>query len=158
MLASEHISLIYPLKNPEQIHIGIVYTQWNARLIDMMYYDAMQTFQKYGINESHIHAIQVPGAVEITYGARLLAEKKTPSLSGILTLGCIIKGETPHFDYVAMSVTQGITQLNLMYPIPFVFGVLTTLNYQQALERCAIKGKEAAISLLNTIGLSQDIK
>lgn len=72
-------------------------------------------------------------------------------------MGCVIKGDTPHFDFVAMSVTQGITQLNINYPIPFVFGVLTTNNYQQALERAAVKGKEFAISLLNMIGLSQQL-
>ncbi|GAB4447481.1 MAG: 6,7-dimethyl-8-ribityllumazine synthase [Bacteroidia bacterium] len=157
MLTSENISLLYSLKNPEIIKVGIVYTQWNARLVDMMYYDAVSTFQQYGIQEKNIISVKVPGAIEISFAAKQLAEKKTLNLSGILAIGTIVKGETPHFDYVAMSVTQGITQLNLQYPIPFVFGVLTTNNYQQALERANIKGKEFAISLLNMIGLSQQL-
>lgn len=155
MLASDVISLIYPLKSYEDIHIGIVYTQWNGRLTDMMYYDAVSTLRQAGIPEKNIQSVRVPGAVEITFAAKKLAEKK--NLSGVLALGCVIKGDTPHFDYVSLSVTQGITQLNLLYPIPFVFGVLTTNTYQQALERAAVKGKETALTLLDMIGLSQQL-
>jgi len=157
MLTSENIDLLYPLKNKENIRIGIVYTQWNARLTDMMYFDAVNTLKQAGILEKNIESWRVPGAVEIPFAAKKLAEKKSPSFDGILNIGCIIKGDTPHFDYVSMSVTQGITQLNLMYPIPFVFGILTTNNFQQALERSSVKGREFAITLLNMIALSQQI-
>jgi len=156
MISHDVISLLYPIKNESDIKIGVVYTQWNGRLIEMMYYDAISTFKQYGIKENNIRSVQVPGAVEIPFAAKQLAETNT--FSGILTLGCIIKGDTPHFEYVSMSVTQGVTQLNLTYNIPFIFGVLTTNNYQQALERSGIKGKEFAISLLNMIGLSQQLK
>ncbi|MCX7728119.1 MAG: 6,7-dimethyl-8-ribityllumazine synthase [Bacteroidia bacterium] len=155
MLTSHTIQNIYPLKDLDNVKVGIVHTQWNERLVDMMYFDAVSTFQQLGIKEKNIQSIKVPGAIEITYAAKKLAEKN--NLSGILTLGCIIKGDTPHFDYVAMSVTQGITQLNIIHTIPFVFGILTTNNYQQALERASVKGKEAAITLINMIGLSQQI-
>jgi 6,7-dimethyl-8-ribityllumazine synthase len=157
MLTSENIDLLYPLKNTENIRIGIVYTQWNARLTDMMYFDAVNTLKQAGILEKNIESLRVPGAVEIPFAAKKLAEKKSPSFDGVLNIGCIIKGDTPHFDYVSMSVTQGITQLNLMYPIPFVFGILTTNNFQQALERSSVKGREFAITLLNMIALSQQI-
>jgi 6,7-dimethyl-8-ribityllumazine synthase len=157
MLTSENIELLYPLKNKENIRIGIVYTQWNARLTDMMYFDAVNTLKQAGILEKNIESWRVPGAVEIPFAAKKLAEKKSPSFDGVLNIGCIIKGDTPHFDYVSMSVTQGITQLNLMYPIPFVFGILTTNNFQQALERSSVKGREFAITLLNMIALSQQI-
>lgn len=155
MLSSESIQLIYSLHNISSIRIGIVYTQWNDKITEMMHYDAVNTFKQYGISENNLKSIKVPGAVEIPYASKKLAEKKT--IDGILAIGCIIKGETPHFDYVAMSVTQGITQLNMMYSIPFVFGVLTTHNYQQALERAAFKGKESAITLLNMIALNQQL-
>jgi 6,7-dimethyl-8-ribityllumazine synthase len=145
------------LKNKENIRIGIVYTQWNARLTDMMYFDAVNTLKQAGILEKNIESWRVPGAVEIPFAAKKLAEKKSPSFDGVLNIGCIIKGDTPHFDYVSISVTQGITQLNLMYPIPFVFGILTTNNFQQALERSSVKGREFAITLLNMIALSQQI-
>ena len=156
MISQDVISLLYPIKNESDIKIGVVYTQWNGRLIEMMYHDAISTFKQYGIKENNICSVQVPGAVEIPFAAKQLAETNT--FSGILTLGCIIKGDTPHFEYVSMSVTQGVTQLNLTYNIPFIFGVLTTNNYQQELERSGIKGKEFAISLLNMIGLSQQLK
>lgn len=158
MFTSDTIQLLYPLQDVPNIHIGIVYTQWNARLTEMMYYDAVQTFKSFGINENHIHSVQVPGAVEIPFAAKKLAEKTNPSLAGVLTLGCIIQGDTPHFEYVAMSVTQGITQLNIQYPVPFIFGVLTTNNYQQAIERAGTKGKEYAVSLLNMVGIYQRFK
>ncbi|GIV28784.1 MAG: 6,7-dimethyl-8-ribityllumazine synthase [Bacteroidia bacterium] len=155
MFVSENIKLQNELQDVQNLQIGIVHTQWNRRLVDMMYYDAVKTFINNGILEKHILSVEVPGSVEITFAAKKLAEKKT--LSGILTLGCIIKGDTPHFDYVAMSVTQGITQLNILYPIPFVLGVLTTHNYQQALERANTKGREFSLTLLNMIALSQRI-
>lgn len=155
MLVSETIKLLHKPQNIHDIQIGIVYTQWNHRLVERMYEDAVKTFIDNGILEKNIHSIEVPGSVEITFAAKKLAEKKT--LSGILTLGCIIRGETPHFDYVAMSVTQGITQLNILYPVPFVFGIITANNYQQALVRSQQKGKELALTLLNMISLSQRI-
>jgi len=157
MFTSENIELLYPLKNIENIRIGIIYTQWNALFTDMMYFDAVNTFKQAGIPEKNIESWRVPGAVEIPFAAKKLAEKKSPSVDGVLNIGCIIKGETPHFDYVSLSVTQGITQLNLMYPIPFVFGILTTNNIQQALERSCVKGREFAITLLNMIALSQQL-
>lgn len=158
MFASDTIQLLHPPQDIRNIHVGIVYTQWNARLTEMMYYDAVQTLKSFGIVEDNIHSVQVPGAVEIPFVAKKLAEKTTPSLAGVLTLGCIIQGDTSHFEYVAMSVTQGITQLNIQYSIPFIFGVLTTNNYQQAIERAGIKGKEYAVSLLNMIGIHQRLQ
>ncbi len=157
MFVSEEIKLLYPLQNKQEVRVGVVYTQWNARLVEMLYYDAIKTLQEYGIMEQNIYSVQVPGAVEITYAAKKLAEKKRTELSGILTLACVIRGDTPHFDYVAMSVTQGITQLNIQLDVPVVMGILTTHNYQQALERSTIKGREFAITLLNMMALSQKI-
>lgn len=156
MLSTENIHLAYPLHNIEEIRIGIVHTQWNARLVDMIYHDAISTLKHYNIQEKNIVSYQVPGAMEIGFASKLLTEKTNPPVSGILTLGVVIKGETPHFDYVAMSVTNAVTQLNLMYNIPFIFGVITANDYQQALERAGVKGKEYAVSLLNMIALIQN--
>lgn len=156
MLTSDHIQLIYPVQHLQEVKIGIIHTQWNARLVDMMYHDAISTFKQYGIQENNIISIQVPGAMEIGYAARFLIEKKRP-INGVLTLGAVIRGATPHFDYVCMSVTNAITQLNLTYSIPLIFGIITVNDYQQALERSGIKGKEYAISLLNMIGLTQTL-
>ena len=97
----------------------------------------------------------VPGSFELTYGSRLLAEKE--DLDAVIALGCVIQGETKHFDYICQGVTHGITELNLEYDIPFIFGVLTTNDLQQALDRSGgkhgNKGDEAAYTAIKMVAL-----
>jgi len=99
--------------------------------------------------------IHVPGSFELTAGARLLAEKK--DYDAIICLGCVIQGETPHFTYICQGVTQGITQLNIDYGIPFIFGVLTTNTLQEAKDRAGgihgNKGDEAAVTAIKMAAL-----
>ena len=99
--------------------------------------------------------MHVPGTVELTYAAARLIERE-PRLSAVVVIGCVIQGETPHFDYVCQSVTQGVTALNLQAKVPVIFSVLTTLNKQQALDRCGgklgnkgIEGAYTAIRMAN---------
>jgi 6,7-dimethyl-8-ribityllumazine synthase len=100
----------------------------------------------------------VPGSFELTLGAQFLAEYD--DLDAVLCLGCVIQGETPHFTYICQGVTQGITQLNMEYNLPFIFGVLTTLNQQQAIDRAGgklgNKGDEAAITAIKMAALQRD--
>ena len=102
----------------------------------------------------------MPGSFELTLGAQFLAEYD--DLDAVICLGCVIQGETPHFTYICQGVTQGITQLNLEYNIPFIFGVLTTLNKQQALERAGgkygNKGDEAAITAIKMADLQHGME
>ena len=102
----------------------------------------------------------MPGSFELTLGAQFLAEYD--DLDGVICLGCIIRGETPHFTYICQSVTQGITQLNLDYNIPFIFGVLTTEDHQQAIERAGgkhgNKGVEAAVAAIKMAALQREIE
>jgi 6,7-dimethyl-8-ribityllumazine synthase len=97
----------------------------------------------------------VPGSFELTFGCRLMADKH--ALDAVIALGCVIQGETKHFDYICQGVTHGITELNLEYDIPFIFGVLTTNTQQQALDRAGgkhgNKGDEAAITAIKMVGL-----
>jgi 6,7-dimethyl-8-ribityllumazine synthase len=90
------------------------------------------------------------GSFELTLGAQFLAEYD--DLDAVICLGCVIQGETPHFTYICQGVTQGITQLNLEYNIPFIFGVLTTNTQQQAIDRAGgkhgNKGDEAAVTAI----------
>jgi 6,7-dimethyl-8-ribityllumazine synthase len=92
----------------------------------------------------------------LTFGARLIAEKDDPDV--VICLGCVIQGETPHFTYICQGVTQGITQLNLDYDIPFIFGVLTTETRQQAIDRSGgkfgNKGDEAAVTAIKMAALN----
>ena len=99
----------------------------------------------------------VPGSFELSFGSRILAEKHNPD--AVICLGCVIQGETPHFNYICQGVTHGLTELNLDFDIPFIFGVLTTKNQKQALDRCGgkhgNKGDEAAITAMKMVELKR---
>ena len=112
---------------------GIVVSDWNHDITSSLLNGALNTLKKHGAKNKNIIVRHVPGSFELTIGAQLLAESY--DVDAIICLGCVIQGETPHFTYICQSVTYGITKLNLDYGIPFIFGVLTTLNHDQALER-----------------------
>ncbi len=125
---------------------GIVVAEWNPDVTEKLLQGAVETLLNANVAKENITVIKVPGSVELTKGAQWLAN--TMQYDAIICLGCVIQGETRHFDYVCQSVTHGITELNLQYDIPFIFGVLTTLNQQQALDRAGgkhgNKGSECA--------------
>ncbi len=129
---------------------GIVVSEWNEKITGKLLEGAKNTLIKHGVKEENIIVQYVPGSFELTFGAKYMAEYWT--LDAIITLGCVIRGGTPHFEYVCQGVTQGITQLNVKYNIPFIFGLLTTDNEQQALDRAGgihgNKGDEAAITAI----------
>lgn len=134
---------------------GIVVSEWNEEVTAALTEGAMNTLKKHGCKEENIKIITVPGSFELTFGCRLLADKH--ALDAVIALGCVIQGETKHFDYICQGVTHGITELNLEYDIPFIFGVLTTNNQEQALDRSGgkhgNKGDEAAITAIKMVGL-----
>ncbi|MDR1938285.1 MAG: 6,7-dimethyl-8-ribityllumazine synthase [Tannerellaceae bacterium] len=135
------------------VRIGIVVSEWNENITGKLLDGAYHTLQKHGVKAENILVRRVPGSFELTFGAKKMAENK--ALDAIIVLGCVIRGDTPHFDYVCSGVTQGITQLNLMYDIPFIFGLLTTDTLQQAEVRSGgnygNKGDEAAITAIKMI-------
>ncbi len=139
-----------------EMNIGIVVAEWNKTITEKLLEGACNTLEKHGVREKNIVIGRVPGSVELVFGAKRLAESK--EVDAIIILGCVVKGETPHFDYVCNSVTQGITELNLMYDIPFIFGLLTTDNMQQAEDRAGgkygNKGDEAAVTAIKMIDFS----
>lgn len=132
------------------LKIGIVVSQWNEEVTASLLEGALNTLKKHGVQENNIHIKSVPGSFEIPYGARMVADLFSPD--AVICLGCVIQGETRHFDYICQGVTRGITELNLDYQIPFIFGILTTDSLKQAKERAGgkhgNKGDEAAISAL----------
>ena len=136
---------------------GIVVSEWNDSITKKLLDGALDTLLKHGVAESNIEILPVPGSFELPFGARVLAEKE--DMDAILCLGCIIKGETPHFEYVSQGVTQGITALNIHHEIPFIFGVLTTNTLQQAKDRAGgkhgNKGDEAAITAIKMAHLQR---
>lgn len=138
---------------------GIVVSEWNFEITKSLSDAACQTLTKHGVREKDILKKFVPGSFELTLGAQFMAEYS--EVDAIICVGCVIRGETPHFDYICQSVTHGITELNLAYNIPFIFGVLTTNTLQQARDRAGgkngNKGDEAAVAAIKMVALQRDM-
>jgi 6,7-dimethyl-8-ribityllumazine synthase len=143
-----------------KMRFGIVVSDWNHEITQALQEGAAKTLKKHGATDNNIVIKHVPGSFELTLGAQFLAEYD--DLDAIICLGCVIQGETPHFDYICQSVTYGITKLNLEYNIPFIFGVLTTLNREQALDRAGgkhgNKGNEAAVTAIKMAALQFEME
>jgi 6,7-dimethyl-8-ribityllumazine synthase len=143
-----------------QKKIAIVVAEWNEDITENLFQGAYDALLALGINEKNIVRKNVPGSFELPLGAQFMAQKK--DVAGVICLGCVIQGETPHFDYICQAVANGITTVNLKFNKPVAFGVLTTLNKKQALERAGgkygNKGEEAAITVINMLKKMPDKK
>ena len=137
------------------MRFGVVVADWNSEVTHPLLDGAVKTLKRHGVTADNIIVRHVPGTFELTLGAQWMAEYE--DLDGVICLGCVIQGETPHFTYICQGVTQGITQLNLDYNIPFIFGVLTTLDLRQAGDRAGgkhgNKGDEAAVTAIKMAAL-----
>jgi 6,7-dimethyl-8-ribityllumazine synthase len=142
-----------------EMKFGIVVAEWNHEITSALAQGAFDTLKKHGAKEENILLKHVPGSFELTLGAQYMAEY-TP-VDAIIILGCVIQGETRHFDFICQGVTQGITTLNLKYNKPFIFGLLTTDNQQQAFDRAGgklgNKGDEAAVTAIKMLSLRNDL-
>jgi 6,7-dimethyl-8-ribityllumazine synthase len=143
-----------------EFKFGIVVSEWNHEVTGSLLEGTRQTLLKHGAKSEHIFISHVPGSFELTLGAQLMAVNR--ELDAIICLGCVIQGETPHFNFICQSVTQGITRLNITHNLPFVFGVLTTQNIQQALDRAGgkygNKGNEAAVTAIKMACLKKEME
>lgn len=141
------------IPSAKNIRFGIVVAEWNSEVTGALYKGAVETLIKYGAKEKNITTITVPGSFELTLGAQKLAAKKT--IDAVITLGCVIQGETRHFDFICDAVANGITNLNIKYNKPVIFGVLTTNTQQQAKDRSGgkhgNKGDEAAVTAIKMV-------
>jgi 6,7-dimethyl-8-ribityllumazine synthase len=144
----------------EDMIIGIVVSEWNSGITSALLDSAVKTLISKGAEKENIIVKYVPGSFELTLGAQLMAENS--DLDAIICLGCVIQGETKHFDYICQGVTHGITTLNMEYNMPIIFGVLTTDNMEQALDRAGgkygNKGEEAAITAIKMVALQRDLE
>lgn len=145
----------------EDACIVLVKTEWNAAIIDELERGCVRILEQHKVKS--IKVLTVPGAVEIPFAIKRFWEQTSgPKPDAFIALGCVIKGDTPHFDYVCKAVTDGVTQLNLQLAAPTIFGVLTVNNEEQAQERIGgkhgHKGEEAAITALKMISLQRSIK
>jgi 6,7-dimethyl-8-ribityllumazine synthase len=130
---------------------AVVVADWNPQITHTMLRGAIETLELIGVKSENIQVIHVPGTFELTYATKRLMD--LDKFDAIIVIGCVIQGDTPHFDYVCQSVTEGITKLNLRDKgCPVVFGVLTTNTMQQALDRAdgihGNKGVEAATTAI----------
>ena len=125
---------------------AIVVSEWNAEVTESLYAGAMQTLLSLGADRSKIQRINVPGSFELSLGAQWMAKRE--EVDAVICLGCVIQGETKHFDFICQAVASGLTEVGLKYDKPVIFGVLTTNDHQQALDRAGgkhgNKGDEAA--------------
>lgn len=139
----------------ENMRFGIVVAEWNIGITGALAKGAVNTLSKHGAKEENIMVKYVPGSFELPLGAQYFAEME--NIDAVILLGCVIQGETRHFDFICYGVTQGTIDLNLKYNKPFVFGLLTTENEQQALDRAGgkhgNKGDEAAITAIKMVQL-----
>jgi 6,7-dimethyl-8-ribityllumazine synthase len=133
--------------------IAIVVAEWNEEITGALYESAVQSLIANGVSRGNIIKKNVPGTFELSLGALLMADDK--KIDAVICLGCVIQGETPHFDYICQAVAYGITEASLKTKKPVIFGVLTTLNKQQAIDRAGgkygNKGEEAALTALSML-------
>lgn len=139
-----------PFPIVRDIRVAVVRTLWNSHITEALMAGALDTFKNAGIDDSMIDTFEVPGAIELTFAASKLVD--TGLYDAVVTLGCVIRGGTPHFDYVCQAVTQGNALLNSDCDIPIIFGILTVDNEQDAIDRAGgklgNKGSEAAEAAL----------
>ncbi|WP_373497273.1 6,7-dimethyl-8-ribityllumazine synthase [Aquiflexum sp.] len=133
---------------------GIVVSEWNDQVTESLFTGAVETLLKHGVKKENIYRKNVPGSFELTLGAQWLAEIK--EIDAVICLGCVIQGETRHFDFICDAVAHGITNVGLKFNKPVIFGVLTPDTLQQALDRAGgkhgNKGDEAAITAIKMLG------
>lgn len=146
---------IESVPSSENMRFGIVTAEWNFEITGALMQGAIDTLKKHGTKEENIVLKFVPGTFELPLGGQYFVEYD--NVDAVILLGCVIQGETRHFDYICEGVTQGTKDLNLKYNKPFVFGVLTTDDEQQALDRAGgkhgNKGDEAAVTAIKMVAL-----
>lgn len=146
--------------NGENLKIAIVTAEFNDFITSRLLEGAHKTLLKYGVKDDNIDSVYVPGAFELPLTAKTLAE--TGKYDSVITLGCVIRGSTTHYDYVCSEAAKGISHAGLSTGIPVIFGVITTENIEQAIDRAGAKsgnkGAEAAAAAIEMAGVIDSIK
>ncbi|MFN0200630.1 MAG: 6,7-dimethyl-8-ribityllumazine synthase [Bacteroidia bacterium] len=138
--------------------VAIVVSKWNPEVTEALFQGAVEVLLAAGLAIENIYRVNVPGSYELPMGASMCFNKYEP-LDGVICLGCVIQGETRHFDFICQAAANGIMDVSLTYEVPVIFGVLTPNTQQQALDRAGgklgNKGCEAAVALLEMIDLQR---
>lgn len=139
--------------------IGVVVSEWNEEVTGALLDGAFNTLLKHGVNKEDIIVRSVPGSFELIYGSAVMIEDT--DVDAVIAIGCVIRGDTPHFDYICQGTTQGLAELNRLAEVPVIYGLLTCNTMQQALDRCGgalgNKGDECAITALKMIKFREDL-
>ena len=148
------------IPDAHKMRLGIVVCERNNNITDVLLEGAINTLKSNGIDETNILVKRVPGSFELIYGCSQML-KQSP-VDAVIAIGCVIKGDTPHFDYICSATTQGLTTLNTLYDKPVIFGVLTVNTLEQALERTGgklgNKGNEFAVTAIKMIDYTWSLK
>ena len=144
------------IPNAKPLRFGIVVSEWNETITENLFQGAKAILQEHGALEDNITRLNVPGSYELTYGCKNLLKKG--KFDAIIAIGCVIQGETKHFDFVCEAVSQGIKDLNILYDTPTIFCVLTDNTMQQSIDRSGgkhgNKGVECAIAAIKMATLT----
>ena len=157
----KNLSQVKKIKDTKfgNFRIGIVVSEWNEEITNMLYKGAFETLIESGFKKENIVTKYVPGSFELPLGAQIIIENC--DVDSVICLGCVIQGETRHFEFICNAVAQGITQVGLDFSKPIIFGVLTTDTVKQAMERAGgkhgNKGVEAAVTALKMMSLQADL-
>ena len=146
--------------NVGPVRIAVVAARWNAEITDGLVEGAVRAFSRHGIEGAALDVFRVPGAFELPLASQRAA--RTGRYNAVVALGCVIRGDTPHFDYVCSEPTRGIGEVALQEDLPVAFGLLTTDNLQQSLDRSGDnpenKGEEAALTILELLTVFKQIQ
>ncbi len=141
------------------LSFGIISAEWNETITAALYKGCYETLVKHGADTKNIHSIWVPGTFELPVGAKMLAQSQ--KLDAVICLGCVIKGETSHNEYINLSVANALQQMSIVSGKPFIFGVLTPNDMQQAIDRAGgihgNKGDEAAVTAIKMAALRKSL-
>ena len=143
----------------ENMKFGIVVSEWNYNITGALLKGAVDTLKKHGAKDENIMVKTVPGSFELTFGANQLIEYS--EVDAVIAIGCVVRGETPHFDYVCAEVSKGVANVSLDSEVPVIFGVITTDSIEQAIERAGTKagnkGFDAAATAIEMANLLKQI-
>lgn len=143
------------ISNMGNMKFAIVVSEWNDQITDALFLGTRETLMDHGVELKNIVRSDVPGSFELPLGAQWMAED--PDIDAVICLGCVIQGETPHFNFISQAVAQGVKDVGLKFNKPVIFGVLTTDNMKQALDRAGgkhgNKGDEAAITAIKMLSI-----
>lgn len=144
---------VHSVPDATGMRVGIVVSEWNEKITGALLDGACKTLMKHGVREESIHIKTVPGSFELVYGAARFVSSGLVDV--VIAIGCVIRGDTPHFDYICQGVTQGLADLNKEGKVPVIYGLLTCNTLEQAQERCGgmlgNKGDECAVTAIKMV-------